>query len=74
MHAGVAAQARAATLIRVVAWWAEDPRRASRDEIVETLFHLDPGRLARGSTDPTETPNPAERGEPTPDQETPTDG
>lgn len=42
-----AAQARAATLIRVIAWWAEDPRRATRDEIVATLYHLAPTRLVR---------------------------
>lgn len=49
IHPGAAAQARAATLTRVIAWWAEDPGRASRDEIVETLLHLQPGRLAPDS-------------------------
>jgi len=47
IHPAAAAQARAATLIRVIAWWAEDPRRATREEIVETLHHLAPSRLAR---------------------------
>jgi AcrR family transcriptional regulator len=44
LHPGAAAQARAAVLVRVIAWWAEDPTRASRDEIVETLLELDPRR------------------------------
>jgi AcrR family transcriptional regulator len=50
IHPGAAAQARAATLIRVIAWWAEDPTRATRQEIVDTLLHLQPGRLASGAT------------------------
>ncbi len=44
LHTAVAAQARAATLVRVIAWWVEDPSRASRDEIVTTLLHMDPCR------------------------------
>jgi AcrR family transcriptional regulator len=47
LHPGAAAQARAAVVVRVIAWWAEDPTRASRDEIVDTLLELDP-RQARG--------------------------
>ncbi len=43
LHPGIAAQARAASLTRVVAWWAHDLRRATRSEIIETLLHLDPG-------------------------------
>ncbi len=50
IHPGAAAQARAATLIRVIAWWAEDLSRATRDEIVETLFQLSPGRIAHART------------------------
>ncbi len=46
IHPGVAAQSRAATLIRVIAWWAEDPTRASREDVVETLLLLEPGRQA----------------------------
>lgn len=46
LHPAAAAQARAATLIRVVAWWAAHPGRATREDIVSTLLHLDPGGLA----------------------------
>jgi AcrR family transcriptional regulator len=49
LQPAAAAQARAATLIRVIAWWAEDPARATRDEIVETLYHLAPSRLVRAA-------------------------
>jgi AcrR family transcriptional regulator len=44
LHPGAAAQARAAILVRVIAWWAEDPTRATRDEIVDTILELDPRR------------------------------
>jgi AcrR family transcriptional regulator len=46
VHAGVAAQARAASLVRVAAWWTEDPSRATRAEVAATLLELDPGALA----------------------------
>ncbi len=45
LHPAAAAQARAALLVRVIAWWAEDPARASRDEIVHVLMELAPGRV-----------------------------
>lgn len=45
LHPGAAAQARAAVLVRVIAWWAEEPGRAERDEIVEVLMELAPGRV-----------------------------
>jgi AcrR family transcriptional regulator len=45
VHAGTAAQARAAALVRVAAWWTEDPARATRDEVAATLLRLDPGLL-----------------------------
>lgn len=48
LHAGAAAQARAAVLVRVIAWWADDPSRAGREEIVDLLLELDPLRLAGG--------------------------
>jgi AcrR family transcriptional regulator len=57
VHPAAAAQARAASLIRVIAWWAEDPTRATREAIVETLHHLAPSRLARGAA---ERPEPQE--------------
>ena len=35
---------------RVMAWWVEDPGRAPRDEVVETLIALHPAsRRGRGS-------------------------
>lgn len=53
IHPAAAAQARAATLIRVIAWWVEDPSRATREEIIETLYHLAPARMiARGAEAP----------------------
>lgn len=47
LNASVAAQAHAAMLTRVVAWWVEDPGRASREEVVETLLLLNPSRSPR---------------------------
>ena len=47
LHPGAAAQARAALLVRVIAWWAEEPGRAQRDEIIEVLMELAPGRVQR---------------------------
>jgi AcrR family transcriptional regulator len=41
-HAGVAAQAIAAMSSRVIAWWVEDPSRASREEVIETLCRMHP--------------------------------
>lgn len=38
----VAAQAIAASWARVVAWWVEDPERAPRASVVETLVQLHP--------------------------------
>jgi hypothetical protein len=46
VHAGIAAQARAASLVRIAAWWTEDPSRATRTEVAATLLELDPGALA----------------------------
>jgi len=53
LHPGAAAQARAALVVRVIAWWAEDPSRASREEIIDTLLELDPRRV-RDRSAPTE--------------------
>ncbi len=49
LHPGAAAQARAAVLVRVIAWWAEEPERAERDEIVDVLMALAPGRVREKS-------------------------
>jgi AcrR family transcriptional regulator len=45
LHPAVAAQAHAAVLTRVIAWWATDPTRASREHVVETLLRLNPSLL-----------------------------
>ena len=45
LHPGAAAQARAALLVRVIAWWVEDPSRATREEVIETLMEMDPRRI-----------------------------
>lgn len=42
LHSGAAAQAVVGMATRVVAWWVEDPRRAPREEVVETLIALHP--------------------------------
>lgn len=44
LHPAVAAQALAAMTTRVIAWWVEDPSRASRDEVVATLLRMHPSR------------------------------
>jgi len=51
LHPAVAAQARAATLTRVIAWWVEDPTRATRDEMVDTLIQLDPGAIRSAASE-----------------------
>lgn len=38
VHAGVAAQAIVGMWSRVLAWWIEDPTRASRKDLIETLI------------------------------------
>jgi len=38
----VAAQALAAMTTRVIAWWVEDPSRAKREEVIETLLRMHP--------------------------------
>lgn len=46
LHPSVAAQAHAAVLTRVIAWWAADPSRATRDEVVATLLRMNPSLLS----------------------------
>ena len=47
LHPRASAQARAALLVRVIAWWAEDPTRAEREEIIDVLMELAPGRVRK---------------------------
>ncbi len=42
LHAAVAAQSLLAMWTRVIAWWVEDPSRAPREAVVETLVHMHP--------------------------------
>jgi AcrR family transcriptional regulator len=48
LHPAVAAQAHAAVLTRVIAWWAADPSRATREEVVATLLRINPSLLPAG--------------------------
>src|SRR5262245_35069492 len=48
LHPAVAAQAHAAVLTRVIAWWVEDPTRATREEVVSTLLRMNPSLLPAG--------------------------
>jgi AcrR family transcriptional regulator len=42
LHPATAAQAIAAMHSRVIAWWVEDPTRATRDEVTLTLCRMHP--------------------------------
>jgi len=46
LHPAVAAQAQAAVLTRVIAWWAADPSRATREQVVATLLRMNPSLLS----------------------------
>jgi len=46
LHPAVAAQARAAAVVRIAAWWTEDRSRATRSEVIETLVALDPAAFS----------------------------
>jgi AcrR family transcriptional regulator len=48
LHPAVTAQAHAAVLTRVIAWWAADPSRATREEVVATLLRINPSLLPAG--------------------------
>jgi len=52
----VTAQALVATWIRVVAWWSEDPSRAPREAVVETLVRLHPTYTNREARSPSTAP------------------
>ena len=45
LHPAVAAQAHAAVLTRVIAWWAADPSRATAEQVVATLLRMNPSLL-----------------------------
>jgi AcrR family transcriptional regulator len=42
LEPAVAAQAIAAMTSRVLAWWVDDPARASREQVIETLCRMHP--------------------------------
>jgi AcrR family transcriptional regulator len=46
LHPAATAQAIAAMWTRVVAWWVEDPRRAPREALIETLVRIHPATRA----------------------------
>ena len=46
LHPAVAAQALLGQTSRVIAWWVEDPSRATSEEVVDSLLHLHPARPA----------------------------
>jgi AcrR family transcriptional regulator len=48
LHPAVAAQAHAAVLTRVIAWWAGDPSRVPREQVVATLLRMNPSLLPAG--------------------------
>ncbi len=47
LHPGVGAQALAGMWVRAVTWWLEDPSRAPREAVLETLVRLHPVTRAR---------------------------
>lgn len=52
LDAGGAAQARAAVLVRLVAWWADEPSPTRRRKAVDLLLEMDPLRVTRRARDP----------------------
>lgn len=44
---GGAAQARAAVIVRLVAWWADAPSPARHRQVVDLLLEMDPLRIAQ---------------------------
>ncbi len=49
-HPAVAARALTIMWARVVAWWSEDPERAPREAVIETLVRLHP--VSRSTREP----------------------
>jgi len=47
VHPAVAAQALAALLVRVIAWWIDHPEQATRQEVVATILRMHPSQLGR---------------------------
>lgn len=52
----LAAQAHAAALTRLVAWWAHDPRRADKEALIQALCQLEPGGFEPGVGTPPARP------------------
>jgi AcrR family transcriptional regulator len=52
IHVGLAAQMRAAALVRAMAWWSEDPARVPREAVAATVLRLDPSFRAPQPHDP----------------------
>jgi AcrR family transcriptional regulator len=61
LDADVVAQAIVGMWVRVLSWWVEDPRRATRDDIVRTLSHLQLHGSRRPAPDPVCRPARASR-------------
>jgi AcrR family transcriptional regulator len=47
LHPTVAAQALAALVVRVLAWWSEHPERATREQVLHTILRMHPSQLGR---------------------------
>jgi len=62
LDAKVAAQAFLAMWTRVVAWWIEEPRRAAREAVIETLTALYPAPSGSAHGARTRAVRPARRG------------
>jgi AcrR family transcriptional regulator len=52
LHSAVAAQALVGMIARVMAWWAEEPGRAPRSDVIETLSRLQLTGLCPATEEP----------------------
>jgi AcrR family transcriptional regulator len=52
LHSAVASQALVGMIARVMAWWAEEPGRAPRNDVIETLSRLQLTGLGPATEDP----------------------